>query len=601
VKKAILSTLKWTILITAVVMILLKIGGDFPTLASYGQPRLLAGFGTWLIVLFGLFSVMNREALKKIWPFAVPLAILWAGTFTWAYGFADLPEKKHLGDYYVLGSLLFSLPFLTASWTGHLKHGRAVWAVIQGLIAAVLILLPIVYISYYVMFGGEMDMFAMMAVASTHTKEIKDFTMTMASPLAAAGAVIAAAAIIAFSLWGSFKLMKEAKTISSFTRGKGRAFSIGLIVISILFAGGFIRQIQYVFPLYIVRAMHSKGSSYELLQSLAQNMDKNAKSLTLTDPSAEIPDGTHIVIVGESEQRDNMKAFTPSYPYNTTPWLSSVKDSPDFALGYKAYSNFPNTLMSLSYALTSASQYGDNSLAHAVSIVDAAQKAGYEVDWISFKNRSSLSTAGVTMIAQRSNHVYWEKNFDGYTVDVLKELPPAKKRIIFINIYGSHYTYLARVPVNERNSLGIPKDDPHHDYDLTVAYDDKVFRDIFNYAKDNMNLQSMVYFSDHGENMTHYHTTSPFFYDMVHIPFFVYLSPAYQAKFPDLMKNMKAHQETVFTNDLVFDTLSGIWNAKTNAYNPAYDWSSDKYSLTLDEAKTMNKKKMIRDDPALAQ
>lgn len=120
-----------------------------------------------------------------------------------------------------------------------------------------------------------------------------------------------------------------------------------------------------------------------------------------------------------------------------------------------------------------------------------------------------MSSAGVTMIAERCDDSYWEKNYDGYTLEVLKKLPPAKKRIIFINIDGSHYTYIARVPVNLRDELGISKEDPYHDYDLTIAYDDRVMKEIFEYAKANLNLKSMIYFSDHGENMKHYHTTSP--------------------------------------------------------------------------------------------
>ena len=105
--------------------------------------------------------------------------------------------------------------------------------------------------------------------------------------------------------------------------------------------------------------------------------------------------------------------------------------------------------------------------------------------------------------------------------------------------------------------------------------------------------------SDHGENMEHYHTASPFYYDMVHIPFFVYLSPSYQAAHPGLMPALKSHEHQVFTNDLAFDTVTGIWDAKTNYYNPEYDFSSPKYSLNMDNARTMEGKHKISDDPFL--
>ena len=564
---------------------ILHLGGDFPDIQSYVQPRLGAALLVMLIVSFGLSFTMNWAFLKRLLPWAVILPILWAGTFTWAYGFASLPEKKHLGDYYVLGAVLFALPYVYTTLTARAKHLRSLWTVIAGIYTFFMVLIPFIYIGYYVLFGGEMDMFAMMA---------------MGSPMHLVMAVIALGIVISCAVGLARSMMKAARSFEGpFLRGTGRAFTVGLAVISILFFGGFYRQITHVFPATIIKSLNSKGSEYQLLQKLNDNLDKNVKNMTFTapDPGDGIDEGTHIVIIGESANRDHMKAFTPDYPENTTPWLSEMAKSPDFALGYHAYSNFPNTLFSLSYAMTSANQYGDMSLEDVVSMVDVAKAAGYRTDWISFHNRSSMSSAGVTMIAERCDDSYWEKNYDGYTLEVLKKLPPAKKRVIFINIDGSHYTYIARVPVNLRDKLGVSKEDPYHDYDLTIAYDDWVMKDIFEYAKANLNLKSMIYFSDHGENMKHFHTTSPFYYDMVHIPFFVYLSPDYQAAHPSLMPTLKSHEQTVFTNDMAFDMVTGIWQARTNFYHSQYDFSSKDYAINKDNATTFERKKRIADDP----
>ena len=599
-KNRILESLLWPLGIAVVIMALLHLGGDFPDIHSYVQPRLGAALLVMLIVSFGLFFTMNRAYLKRLLPWAVILPILWAGTFTWAYGFASLPEKKHLGDYYVLGAVLFALPYVYTTLTARAKHLRSLWTVIAGIYTFFMVLIPFIYIGYYVLFGGEMDMFAMMAVRSTHMKEIKDFFRTMGSPMHLVMAVIALGIVISCAVGLARSMMKAARSFDGpFLRGTGRAFTVGLAVISILFFGGFYRQITHVFPATLFKALGSNSSEFQILQKLNDNLDKNVKNMTFTapDPGDGIDEGTHIVIIGESANRDHKKAFTPDYPENTTPWLSEMAKSPDFALGYHAYSNFPNTLFSLSYAMTSANQYGDMSLEDVVSMVDVAKAAGYRTDWISFHNRSSMSSAGVTMIAERCDDSYWEKNYDGYTLEVLKKLPPAKKRVIFINIDGSHYTYIARVPVNLRDKLGVSKEDPYHDYDLTIAYDDRVMKDIFEYAKANLNLKSMIYFSDHGENMKHFHTTSPFYYDMVHIPFFVYLSPDYQAAHPSLMPTLKSHEQTVFTNDMAFDTVTGIWQARTNFYHSQYDFSSQDYAINKDNATTFERKKRIADDP----
>lgn len=588
--------------IAAFLMFILHLGGDFPDIYSYAQPRLGAAFAVMLIVSFGLFSVFSKDYLKRLLPWAVILPLLWAGIFTWAYGFASLPEKKHLGDYYVLGALLFSLPYVYTIWLT--KCGGYVRAALQAMYGAFnffMLLFPLIYISYYWRFGGEMDLFALMAVRATHWEEVKEFLSTMGSPLLLGLAI----GVLLLLLLAAYVLTQQvgrcAESGEGLLRGNGKKIKVGLIVISILFFGGFIRQIIHVFPINLYRTMNSKGSEFQLLQNFNTNLDKNTAGLKLIDPADGLDEGTHIVIIGESANRDHLKAFTPSYPEDTTSWLSSKVNDPDFSLNYMAYSNFPNTLMSLSYAMTSANQYGDMDLSHAVSMVDAARAAGYRTDWISFQNRSSLSSAGVTLIAERSDASFWEKNYDEYAVDVMKKLPPAKRRVLFINIMGSHYTYLARVPADQRGALGISENDPYYGYDLTVAYTDRVIRDIFEYAKAHMNLKSLVYFSDHGENMEHFHSTSPFFYDMVHIPFFVYLSPDYQAAHPSLMPVLKSHEKRPFTNDLAFDTVTGLWQAKTNFYHAAYDISSPDYAITMEDAKTFGGKRMVKDDPALAK
>ena len=170
--------------IAAFLMFILHFGGDFPDIYSYAQPRLGAAFAVMLIVSFGLFSVFSKDYLKRLLPWAVILPLLWAGIFTWAYGFASLPEKKHLGDYYVLGALLFSLPYVYT--IGLTKCGGCVRAALQVMYGAFnffMLLFPLIYISYYWRFGGEMDLFALMAVRATHWEEVKEFLSTMGSPL----------------------------------------------------------------------------------------------------------------------------------------------------------------------------------------------------------------------------------------------------------------------------------------------------------------------------------------------------------------------------------------------------------------------------------
>ena len=133
-KKVILPSLAWTAGLSLLIALILHLGGDFPDLRSYVQPRLGVGVLVFLIVSLGLFSVFDKAFLKKFFPWAAVLPILWMATFTWAYGFASLPEKKHLGDYYVLGGVAFGLPYvyltITEKINQRLPKLRFLWELI---------------------------------------------------------------------------------------------------------------------------------------------------------------------------------------------------------------------------------------------------------------------------------------------------------------------------------------------------------------------------------------------------------------------------------------------------------------------------------------
>lgn len=577
------------------VLVLLWVIGDNRFIPSLSNAHLLTSILVLFIANAGLFILFTKEFLKKYFPFALALPLLWFATFTWAYGYMYLPENKYMGDYYSMSALLFTLPYLSLAWKWKLKRGELLWSLLSSLFSFFMILTPLIYIGYYIIYKSEMDIFALLAIAMTNAKEAKEFVETVASPaiIGAAALFILFLSIICFYV--NRRLFHSMEKADSPFRSSSRIGLVCLLFFTILFSGGFFRQMKHIFPLQIYYAAKKGGGSFNLMETLSLHIGKNAESIVLL-PGQKTEDGTHIVIVGESASRDHMQSFTPDYPVRTTPWLDSMAKTPNFFLAHKGYANFPTTTFALSYTLTSTNQYNGVPLNDSISLVDAAKAAGYRTDWISFQNRSSLASAGASVIGERSDGTFWENSLDGEAVNVLKRLPPSKKRIIFIHINGSHYNYSARVPLGYGSTTDIPTSDPNYNYDVTLRYTDDMLRDIFRYAKDNLNLKSMIYFSDHAEDMVNYHGTSGFTFDMVRIPFWIYLSPDYQQAHPDLLPALKANQDKVFTNDLIFETASGIWQAKTTAYKDIYDFSSPSYALDQ-EGLTMQGKLPITDDP----
>lgn len=88
-------------------------------------------------------------------------------------------------------------------------------------------------------------------------------------------AVIALGIVISCAVVLSRSMMKRARSFEgNIFRGSGKSFSVGLLVISVLFFGGFYQQITHVFPATIFKALNSSGSEFQLLQKLNDNLDK---------------------------------------------------------------------------------------------------------------------------------------------------------------------------------------------------------------------------------------------------------------------------------------------------------------------------------------
>ena len=64
-------------------------------------------------------------------------------------------------------------------------------------------------------------------------------------------------------------------------------------------------------------------------------------------------------------------------------------------------------------------------------------------------------------------------------------------------------------------------------------------------GKEKLNLQAMVYFSDHGESLDKSHNPDTFDFVMTHIPFWIYLSPQYRAEYPQTAKELSKTRTSI--------------------------------------------------------
>lgn len=327
--------------------------------------------------------------------------------------------------------------------------------------------------------------------------------------------------------------------------------------------------------------------------------DENLRKFRFVGGTPKKLPGAVIVVIGESANRDHMKAFNPAYPAETTPWLSKEKDNDSFYLLKNTYSCYPLTEKALSMFLTNINQYNNRDRDEMITVTDVANKAGYKTYFISNQAPSpeNMSLALVSGASKKSMTTTHPSGDDMKVIDNLKELPKEGSQFIVIHLEGSHDRYRDRVPPDFEGIHRDGQPEKINDYDSSIKYTDEVLKNIYQYAKDNMNLQAMVYCSDHGEDMVRFHGDSKFTWDMVRTPCFIYLSSQYETHSPEITNQLRSHVNSIFTNDLVFDMVCGLLKAPNNSCDSSYDLSSANYSLTIDQAVTKYGKLKIKDDP----
>ena len=301
---------------------------------------------------------------------------------------------------------------------------------------------------------------------------------------------------------------------------------------------------------------------------------------------------TIILVIGESASRDYMKAINTDYIYETTPWLSGCKSSSNFIIVPNSYSTFPNTVIALSRSLTEFNQYEDGSFNESCSIVDIAQKAGYKVHWYSNQGHLGCADTPITLVAETSDIAKWTNQelntvqYDGSLIDYLDEVDPNENNFVVLHLKGNHFNFLNRFP-ESFTKFGTPgKYDLEVNYADSIAYTDYVLQQIYEYAKDKLNLQSMVYFSDHA--VIPDKRRSPNFqgFGAVRIPFFTYFSDEYIEKNSEVYDALKANKDKYWTNDLAYELMCSIFNISSNHFKEENSIASKKYKFKKEDLRT---------------
>lgn len=317
--------------------------------------------------------------------------------------------------------------------------------------------------------------------------------------------------------------------------------------------------------------------------------------------------GVFVLVIGESETRNHMQVY--GYDRETTPWLQDQRENRENITFSNAYSNHTHTVPVLTYALSEKNQYNEIALQDAYSIVEAANAAGYETYWLSNQRKLGAWDTPVAEIGSTAQHQKWMNTRSGvgigsdYYDDVLLSQIPhqcGENALIIIHLMGCHGVYRDRYP----NTYFSGKDSTVDEYDDSIRYNDYILSQIYEQVHTLPNFKGMIYFSDHGDDADRGigHEASKFTWPMARIPLVMWFSDRFQEERAQTFMQLKNHEQSYWTNDLLYDVLLDILGITGMPHtNVQYDLASQKYALTKEDAMTLHGSVRLADEDASSE
>ncbi|WP_294145640.1 phosphoethanolamine transferase [uncultured Selenomonas sp.] len=563
------------------------------------------GAGYFLPILVPMVAVLMLVQHATALPLFTKTSLvhLFAG-LGWATAFPLLYTWTYNSVWYQ-SLICFDAVIGTAIWvtltglTGVLAKapGKKLWAALLSVLDFLFLAVPFIQYAYYCIVWHCLSPASLMALYLTNWRESIDFIESNVGIVPACIIIAGFVLFLALAARVNYAFLRKMASTRTDTRFGTSLFLVLLGAEALL----------YYLPQSSFGELVTDVTTYiEQTQSYGNGHDERYESLDIDGAqtlSSQAP-GTVIVVIGESASRDYMHAFTPDFPYEDTPWLDSQLGNPDFNVFTNAYSSWSQTVPVLQRALTEQSQYNDKEFFESTSILDVAKKSGYTTYWFSNQGRYGQYDSAITLVAKTADRAEWTDDsynfsdkYDDTLLWYLTQVDPNTNNFIVLHIMGSHIYYNNRYPTEFNQWHGDSEVTSPESYANSIHYTDYILSQVFDYAQKNLNLRAMVYFSDHGENLEISHNPDVFSYDMVRIPMFIYLSPEYQQVLPGRTRAIRYHRSRYFTNDMLYDTISGLLNAPSSRYIEAQDLTSPNYAYTRANLTTMLGQQTLTDDP----
>ncbi len=537
-------------------------------------------------------AFLGHALAGLLWALTFPLLFHWS--YTKPFYFYEFANDFLFGLILFMSlSALHNLLTIPRKWTKLIS-------LIFALINPIICFIPFIQIAYYCTTWHCLTPASLLAIYMTNPEEAFGFVKNAAGVPGLVGVGIFFVIWILICFWANLGMKKivDAKPSQPLHRG----------VLILALIASCIYLPFFLWPKTCI--IHNWNDVKEYVQEMQEYNSKHQEifdsfKLSTNATAAQETPGTIILVIGESSSRNYMKIYNHNFPYDDTPWQEQMAgDNKDFILFQNAYSSYVQTVPTLERALTERNQYDDRPFLDSANILDVAKKAGYATTWISNQGVFGQYDTAISLVAKTADQAKWahesyefSDRYDEAVLPLLQSVDPKKSNFVVVHIMGSHIYYNDRYPHEFSKWQKGPYPDGAEAYANSQLYTDYLLSKIYQYGKDNLNLQAMVYFSDHGESLNKSHNPDTFDFDMTRIPLWVYLSPTYINKYPDTYKVLESRKQSYWTNDLLYDLLIGIMHAPSDRYDPSRDFSNPAYRFKPEDLTTLLGDQKIVWDP----
>jgi heptose-I-phosphate ethanolaminephosphotransferase len=483
--------------------------------------------------------------------------------------FAEAPLAYSAFLHVIPASCILALPGLIIGKYKKLWH---------AVLYAGFVVTGVIYVSHILLYGAVFDPESGTALLSTNSGEAMEYVQSFAN-------ANTSLVLLVFLVTPYFFFRRIAG--SPFSANHGFVVFCVLVVLYVPVAAvrSFRTPLRPLFPVIVVNNILTARNELRVASSIKAGYNEPAVGMYPEEQSI-------IVVIGESANRSHMQLYGYTRP---TSRYSELLDR--LHVFSDVISPAPTTQKSLGMMLTFADLAGTP---YTTTIFDIFKKAGFKTWWLSAQfGKQSVGSGIVPILAQRAD-VHWSgelerpdnERYDEYMLPKIEEAlqEPAKRKLIIVQLIGSHTAYGARIPPNHRQDLftGTPPSDSSsvvtkskrskdiydvvNSYDDSILYTDFVVSRILETVDGSHGEVAVLYVSDHGEEVFDSEprfghagsSTSPYVYE---IPFVLRMSERYEDY---LIHSGKIHIDTArpYQTDSLIHTLLNLAAIETSAYDP---------------------------------